>query len=250
MESSTKDATILPLFFSDQALADGSSIKVNPRNENYVGTTESCSCYMNSKVYKYRLKLMMSVPVAGQETGIHEIFYQAGLGAVSFDTIDKTNEAGDTWGSKCELKKETTNEDTTHPIWSTTKLDTTTVLPTDVPGLTSTQAIESVALNNEFADKHSRKNDQFNGLYKKTFPQGFREYSLRTENPFTSDNWYDVTPAAKAMNKGTFCGIWFIIPESALGQFYDADEMTAIGHLRVWYRVEFTEYNDSFMQEA
>jgi hypothetical protein len=249
MDPTGNVSTILPLFGADQNKdATASVINVNPRNDNYAGVQNAVYNYMGSSVYKLRLRLMISIPPAGQETGISSVLYQSGLMLHTWDDLDKTDEAGNTWGSQCQLQFETTTEHTVHPIWNGTDLDSDgSTLPTDVHGLTTDQTPEEVDIGDNFLETKPLRQDEFSGLYKKTFPFGFNDYIVHKDRPFISDNWINVPSSVKAQNKGTFCGIAIKVPESNR-QLYASDEVTNVSHLRIGYAVYFTEYNEEFNQ--
>lgn len=247
-EDETKNTFILPILMPDQGKGDPTQLIANPMNDAFSPTVhDTPTTYTNSVVNNYRFELKVTVPVAGQETGIYGFLYNAGIVCCSMDDLEADDESGSyTIASTMKLKRETTNEDTVHPDWSGTQL-TASTMSTTIPGLTA-GAPESVAFNDATFD--AVMNTSLRGKLKATVPDGLSDYIAKREVPFIAPRrWYKTPAKVKRQQKGSFLGMMFHVPQGNK-QLYIADETTGIDHIRFTYEVAFNEYNDDFYQGA
>ena len=254
-EDDSLNSTILPIFFCDQNKGDPSTRYVNPLRETgeYEGRVAEASTYPNSVINNVRVRLTISQSHDETNSRLEALLYVAGTLALSFDDVDKKNEDGSkTVGNVLRLQRETSNEDTIHPIWTGTDLTVNgNTLPSDVPALTSGQAQEVVAFDYEdYLDVMYSK--ILSGALKSVTMGGLKEYVTRKDTPYVTDTWYKVPSKVKRQNKGTFYGILFHLPQAGnTRQFWTTGEMTNThDHIRINFEVEFNEYNDLFNQDA
>jgi hypothetical protein len=243
-ENEANNSTILPYVFSDQGKGDPMDVNTNPLHEDMTPIDQGASCYMGSVVNNIRVQYRLTIPVAGQENKIHAILYQTALYCHAFDDLDTIEEtSGNTVGSFMKLKKEATNEDTVHPDWSGTILNESTAMPSTDPFLPSA-TMRAVDLNMDTL-KGKLVKGSASGMLKKLIPFGIKTGALKAEHPFFFDDWMKNHSRTKRMNKGTFLGQLWHVPQDGRN-YYLASETTNQNHFRVGYEIEFNEYNDNF----
>ena len=252
LEDSTRAATILPFWFTDQnkgGAGDASAVYVNPMSENFSGRDTGASIYPDSKVYKYYLRTMVSIPSAADAETDH-VFYRAMQLCTSFDDVDKDTEDGsESIGSILRLQKETTNEDTVHPIWNATNLGNSisTYHPQDITGLTA-GALQGVNADFDKFEQFRYQSD-LSGMLKKNASRP-RNYSVFSDRPWAADGWVESKPSVTSGNKGTFCGLYVEVPQvDGPDQMLFAGDTTTINHVRFRFHLGFTEYNKNFTQD-
>jgi hypothetical protein len=250
LEDATSDSFILPLIHADAGMSDPDNVQVNPYSANFEDSVNTSSTYYDSVVNRINLRLRISMPVAGQETGIQAVTYQSMPIMCSFDDLDKDVDGTNNVASFLELEYEDTNSNQVCPLWSGTDI-TGSDLNAGVPNLTTDQTPESVAFNAVNFEKEL-KISRAGGLLKELTMGGLRTHVLYKDRPFYQNRWFDVPSRVKRQNKNTFLGLLFHLPSATQfgTQFYLADETTDIDHLRIGYEVNYNEFNDYFDQQA
>ncbi len=250
-EIETKNSTIVPLVIQDQGLTpSGSTKQVNPRNPNFE-IDAGVNCYAESIIPKIALSYRCSLTKGAIETDairslsinvmpIHTAFLSR-LDAEDYKTaVDCEN--------LLELTHETVDEQC-YPLWSGTDLDNPSLVPADVPGLTTNQNYESVAFDKETFFDAMQYYTNKNML--QTMIGRMKTLLLKRDYPYSyASNNYNY-PIVKFMNPYAFCGILFHLPQvGQIDQFGIASETTAIPHVNISGKIRFPEWNQVFDQAS
>ncbi len=150
VEDQTKNSTIVPYFFQDNALVDYENIKTNPENADFSVVSYGNTC-AGSYIPRIQVHWIMYIPPT--DTTITMLKANSMVINSSMlnrlDAFDK--KTGNDIETILELQHETTDEQC-YPLWSGIKLfEGQGVYDywTDLPGLTTDQQPESVAFDKE-----------------------------------------------------------------------------------------------------
>ncbi len=248
----TKQSTIVPYLFQDNAIIDYETIKTNKENDDFAVVAKP-----NVAAGSYIPKIMISwrAWIANAEPDLMEFrtmnIHTAML--TRLDAFDK--KTGNDIETILELTHETTDEQTI-PLWNTVKLfegHSVNDLPAEVPGLTSNQQPEGVAFDLEL---------YFDALHYYTNREMLRQVTDRMKTfrlnskfdaliPMRDKMVFDtdriVPSMCKFSNPYMFCGKLFHLPLAGTHQQPTlVGSVTATEHLTVLGRVRFNEYNPDF----
>ncbi len=243
-------ATMLPLFFADQAkteaLAQG--VQVNRANDSYEGVVTTPACYMNSRVNK--IKITEYIKISGPYDQVDLIFHKAIL-SFNFSDVDIKDPAGVTLISKLKMTKAA---DTLHPTWNGTDVTGTANLHADVDGLTA-GVWEHVSLYP--SDLRNHREGSLGPSVRKVMIGPILN-AIHKDRPYFRERWYDVPGNVKRMNAFAGCYLYIGLNAAAAGgsaendmtYAFAADLTAEENSLETHFQVEFNEYNDSFDQVA
>ncbi len=248
----TRNATIVPYMFQDNALIDLETVKVNPENDDYAVTGRP-NCYAGSYIPKcvvtWEAWVTSSQPDAlkFQYLPIHTATLQR------LDAFDK--KTGTDIEALLELTHETTDEQV-YPLWNGAKLyEGHHVIDyhTNVPGLTTTQQPEGVDFDIEqyFDARRYYTNkemlDQVTGRMRTYQVPQIMQVGGNLSR--ATARFYETTVPSmcKYMLPYTSCmGLFNIEPSGSHGQPTIIGDTTSIEHLTVQGRVTFPEINPDF----
>ncbi len=252
IDGSTKNATIVPILFQDNALVDYETIKVNPENADFVVSSKP-NCHAGSYIPKAMMIWEAWSPSA--EIDVMK-FYTMDIHTAMLNRLDAFDKkTGDTIENILELQHETTDEQA-GPLYTGTKLyegHGVNDLTTDVPFLTTSGQLEDVAFSplkffdalHYYTNKEMLRKVSGRMLTHVVAGSLAKEVSLR--NKIVSGYQNFIPGMCKFMHPYTYCGKLFNAP--AVGdtrQYHLAAETTGIEHLTVQCRVRFNEYNPDF----
>ncbi len=250
--AATKNSTIAPIFFQDNALVDYETVKTNPENEDFAVSSD-----FNVRAGSYIPSCMVSWHAWSPSTEVDVMrfmtmpIYTSMLNRL--DAFDK--KTGTDVESILQMQHETTDEQA-YPLWNNTKIyegHKTQDYPTNVPGLTTTQQPEGVAFALEtFWDAmHYYTNRQMlrqvTGRMKSHYVTGDLSKTVRMSDKIVSGYSRTVPSMCKFQHPYTGCYMLFHVPQA--GSFYqyaNTGDVTAVEHLSVYGRVRFNEYNPDF----
>ncbi len=257
-ENATKDATIITLFRSSQAVNAAESIEVNPTNASFGEETGPLN-QMNSIVPKVSFNMKCSMTKGAIETDKMRSLqfkwmpiYTAFLDSLEAYDIKSNQQIEDI----LELQHDVTNQDT-YPLFSNVDLGTN-VMPMSTKnatevfgdvGLTTDTKLESVAFDeDDFWDTLSYKSNA--AKLRKQIGQ-IHNVNVTRDRPYSYYSNNATFPTVKRGNMYTFCGILIWLPQAGgLGQVFKSGDTTDIDHLYVTASVRYDEWNPDFDQTA
>lgn len=251
MEDETKNSTIVPYVFQDNAIVDYETIKTNPENADFA-VVDYPNCAAGSYIPSVTAFWHAYIPPTDTEISLLK-FNSMRIVTAFKDRLDASDKkTGDTIAQILGLTSEATDEQC-YPNWANVKLfegQGEYDYPAEVPGLTGTQQPESVAFDKEkfFDAMHYYSNKEM--LKQVTEPM--KEYTVSEPivphgRPFIKQKRTYRDPTVRSMNPYTFCGELFHLPQNGdLSQYHFASETTAIEHLCVKGTIRFFEYNPDF----
>ncbi len=250
--AATKNSTIVPYMFQDNAIVDYETIKVNPENEDFAVYTKG-----NTAAGSYIPKLMVSWKAWSSSLEIDVMNFKTMM--IHTAMLDRLNAFDKKTGFDIETIIEMTHETTDEqafPLYNTVKLyegHHVQDQPAAHPGLTGTQQMEGVAFDMEL---------YFDALHYYTNKEMLRNVTSRMRNHFINGdiakdrrtfekvvNSYtnQMQSLCKYQHPYTFCGELFTAPQAgSIWQYAKAGDVTAVEHLHVMGRVRFDEYNPDF----
>ncbi len=250
--AATKNSTMVPYMFQDNALIDYETIKTNPENADFaiVGN-------QNTAQGSYVPKVMVSwkawspsaeVDVAHLET------LRIGTSMLNrLDAFDK--KTGNDIETILELTHETTDEQC-YPLWNTVKLyEGHHVSDYDglVPGLTGTQQPEGIAFDPNMvfdANQYYTNKEMLRKVTEKMrhhYINGDLAKDRRTFEKVVSSFSTRIPSLCKYQHPYTFCGEIFHLPQAgAINQFAKTGDVTAVEHVTIQGVIRFAEYNPDF----
>lgn len=251
--SSTHFATMLPLFFADQAKneAAAQAIQVNRANDNYEGVVSTPACFMNSRINKIKVTEYVRI---NSDYDLPDCHYEQAVISMGLGDVDIKDPQGNTLLSKLKL---TQAADTLHPTWSNTNINKGCFCHADVDGLTTDQELETVALR---PSTLREQRDGSLGPKVRKVVAGPGSVFVHKDFPRKRAVWYDVPGQIKRMNAFTACflyvGLNQVIDDTPTSQqnewgtVFTSDITLDEDTTDHFYMIEFNEYNDSFDQNA
>ncbi len=252
----TQNSTILPLLLSSDKGGDGlsnpSNVEVNPKHSAFAEFAQ-VTCYNGSIIPNLRLRFSANITEPAYETDkIHRIPLEFMPIYMSFiEKYDSVNqEDGGDIKTLLNLTHSSTNKEG-YINWSGTKMaGFTSNLPTEVPGLTTTQKMESTSW-----DKNKFWDNMKYGTNRKLLQQcvgNYRRVMVGRKFPFVYSNRGGTYPSVKRMNDYTFCGMLFHVPyadDANFDNLYDITDITsATTAIHITYSIMFDEWNPNFEQ--
>ncbi len=250
--AATKNSTIVPYLFQDNALVDYETIKTNPENADF--TVESAP---NVRAGSYIPKIMVAWRAFSHSDEVKMMnFKYMDITTAMLNRLDAFDKkTGNDIETILELTHETGDEQV-YPLWNGTKLyegHSVNDLSADVPGLTTTQQPEGVAFDMEM---------YFDALHYYTNKEMLRQVTSKMRSYTLGDEIKNLVPKhdrfvsfynelresmCKFQHPYTGCFGLFHCPQAGThNQPAKAAAVTAIEHLTVLGRVRFNEYNPDF----
>lgn len=245
LERSSNNSTIYPIIMQDEALSP-SGQNTHPEHSGFVERSYP-NCCPESRVNNINGRLRIALTKGALET---DKVQPVKVGVMFIKTaftekLDATNELDSaTVKGTLELQYETTDRQT-YPIWSGTKVaelySNSALLGSAVPGLTTTQVIESVAFDvNQYYDMLHYKTNR--GALKEC-QRGLKWYTLTRNRPYV-DIPIKIDGAIKRMNPYTFFGCLIHVPQvGTFTQDIAAGDTTAIEHVVAKFSIRYNEWN-------
>jgi len=249
--AATKNSTIVPYIFQDNALVDLETVKTNPENADFA-VTNSVGCYAGSYIPRITVRWVAYLRPTDTEI-VHLMFntmpiYTAFLNRL--DAFDK--KTGNDIETILELAHETTDEQC-YPLFNNTKLyegGGTYDYPADQEGLTGTQQPEGVAFDKEmfFDAMHYYTNKtMLRNVTGRMMNHTLSEPIIPHGKSIITGGWGSLNSIAKGMNPYTFCGELFHVPQAgSRSQYHLGAGVTAVEHLTVKGFIRFNEFNPDF----
>ncbi len=251
-DEATKNSTIVPYVFSDNAMVDLNSIKTNPQNSAFA-VYASGNVHQESYIPNIRVNWVMYIPASDTEL-VHVMVDTMQIHTAMLNRLDaKDKKTGEDIESLLELQHETTDEQV-YPLFANVKLyegGGTFDYHADQPGLTTDQQPESVAFDKEpfFDAMHYYTNKQM----LKQVTGGMRNHMLSEPiiphgRSIITGGMNSVPSMCKSGNPYMGCFELFHVPLSgSRSQYHIASETsTAKEHVRVKGFVRFNEYNPDY----
>jgi len=242
-------ATIIPLFFADQAKTEAlaQAVQVNRANDNYDGIKNSPACFMNSRVNMIKITEYCMVPAANDipDAMYHKAIITWGLGDHLIE-----DPSGVSLLTKLKFTKAA---DTIHPTWTNVNIEDGGWYHADVDGLTANQEAEAVSLR---PDVIQDERDGSLGPKIRSMVIGPFLNRVHKDYPYYSSRWFQIPGRTKRMNAFTGCFLYVglnaakVNAPSAVSQnfspHFEGDLTTDERSLAFHYLIEFNEYHDSF----
>ncbi len=248
-EAETKNSTIIPIVMGDEGLGAPSAISTNPENAAF-STVAFENCMVDSRIDNVFTEITLSLTKGAIETDkIHSLRIAFMPMALAFPEVYDITDEVSTADIKTtlELQKETTDRQA-FPLYANVKLTEkyagSGTLSATVPGLTTTQVIESVAFDHDIfydAIKYLKISDKL-----RTVVGGLKWITLTKQRPYATIR-IKMRSAAKRMNPYTFMGVLIHLPigDSQYQNFASGDT-TVIDHVLVAAKTRFYEWNQEF----
>lgn len=244
------EATIYPITMYDEGKGDPTAYESNPENASFTVATDP-NCYPDSTVEQVLAECRISLTKGAIETdkvtsirfaympvyfafkedytAIDELTSLEVQDILEMDSTDSTDRQGVPLWNNVDMI-------VTHPTYN--------ILHADVPGLTTTQAIEGIAWN---------VNNYYNGLHYYTNKgkikscSGGLKWGMLTKNRPVAKIRIRQRPKTKRMNEFTFFGLLIWVPKA--GDF-DSNQLvgdtTNITHVQASFLSRFSEWNEFF----
>ncbi len=258
----TKNSTIWPLFRQDdEIISQPSGQDVNPLHDDFAESAETGVLHASiiPKVmvdFTVKMGHQMARNTSGGDDTPTLLFNWAPIYTAYSDDYDAVDESS---GSAVKLITEmdtTTAQAQGHPLFSGTKMDpcntqVASTLDANIPGLTTTQVIESVAFDKTAYFDHLRFGT-ISGKLRKIMPGGLRTVVVSRNRPFHFHSNHFTNPTVKRANNFMFCGILFHMPlVNSPEQHVSSGDYTAsnLGQLVMDGRCSFGEWNEQFNQK-
>ena len=248
MEDTTKRSTVIPIAITDKSMTAVEDNVTNPFHVDFVGKQDHPFLYPDSSIGKTRIGMTLSIPVSGQETGIQAVRGMMFTIAMSFDDVDLHDaDDGTTLASilKCDNSYSANyvspdynaTDITTRDLWSGASAQTS---------LTTNSRTEGVNIDWDTILTHLRGRSMSKKM--KTIITDVTEFTVFKDRPIKVPRlYYNVPGKCQRANENMFYGLGFYCFQAGDDeQFYDADETTAVNHLRVGYDIYYKEYHDGF----
>ncbi len=252
----TRSATIFPIIMNDDAKGDPMNFKAHPEHASWAEVAEP-NCFPDSEIRNMKIicDIIVQKSIAAA-TSMVKLDYALISCAFPEDLDALDEKSGLTMKEVLELQKETTDRQA-YPLWNGTDLVSSSLLGTNVPGLTATQLIEGINFDSEVLRDQLRYG-KIKGLLKKCLPIGFRTsfikgrsvagYSKRIKFNFTPSN-------AKFINPYTFLGLLVSCPTVVASNLIDTtkDQLITPGDItddteaiHINFHVQYDERNPEF----
>ncbi len=249
----TDAATVLPLFFADQAKDEDAAeaIHTNPLNDDFISQSALSGIHMNSRVNNIHIREYVMIPAAYD---VPDMLYNKMVISWGIDDVNKQDATGATILTNLGFQK---NADNVSPNYTGTDLPLTNIWPADCEGLTTDTQGEPVTLqpaNLIFSREQSNLSPLVRAM---ASPMGTSR--VHKDYPYYSDRWYKSPARCRRANPFTGCFLYVGVNKvladgatQALSQFlrphFDTDSTIDEPALSCHYTVEFNEYNDAFDQ--
>ncbi len=243
------DTTIYPILMYDEGLGTPSARKTNPENSAFA-TSSYPNCFVDSRVDSVFCQLRMSMSSKCLDDNITAIRFAYMPIHIAFkESYDATDETtGFDIKSILELQHESTDRQG-FPLYAVTKMitkwGTQSTLHANVPGLTSTQAIEGVA----FVDSTYYSNLHYytNAGKLKSVQSGLKWGTLTQDRPFVNIPIH-IKSNVKALNPYAFFGVLIHVPiaESLHQIMTTADTTASTNYVYCDIATRFDEWNPDF----
>ncbi len=249
LEAETQNHTIYPFAFYDEGLGTPSALETNPENAAFVESS-SPNCFPDSRINIVLAKITFSLTKIALETDkLHAV--KAQFMPIHMAFIDDYTAIDELSQLEIQDVLEMTTESTDRqgfPLWSTTdmpqKFTNSSLLSATVPGLTTTQLIESVAFDvNQYYDMlHFMKN----GNKLRATSGGLKTFLLTRNRPVQTF-FIKLRSKNKFMNPFTFfgCLIGAQIIDTNRQIPINADTSAAT-HIHVDVSCRYNEWNPDF----
>jgi len=256
-----KSSTIVPYLFQDNAIVDYETIKTNPENADFVTATKpniAAGSYVPKIMVEWKAVLGGVQPIVPDFAKFYTMRIHTAM-LNRLDAFDKktTDDIEEIIG----LTHEITDEQA-YPLWNTSDLysgkGADNILHADVPGLTTTQAIEGVTwggLEMFFdARKYYTNRQMLDQCTDRMMVHPVKKFTSTSTgfipgaSSVVKSYSNHMVPMCKFAHPYTFCGELFHIPlEGSFEQYVNGGQaLTALEHLTVSGRVVFKEFNPDF----
>ncbi len=254
-EDAAGDTTIIPLIMNDDAKGDPMSFNANPEHASFAETDEP-NCFPDSEIRNFKLTIDVQTYKAFNETDKQSTYdFEYALISCAFpEDLDSLDEkSGLTLKEIIELQKETTDRQC-YPLWSGADINVPSLLSANVPGLTTTQAIEAVAWDGQIV-KDQQRYGKVKGLLKKVLPMGIRRVIVNTKRAQGKRITIRFVPSnAKFINPYTFLGIMLNRVQCVTNQLRIPDvhsvvsgaEVSGAAHASFTIQCKYNERNPEF----
>ncbi len=243
----TADTTIFPAIMYDEGKGDPASYNANPDHASFASTGEP-NCYPESRIEKVFCEVEVWMTLPGIETDkLRALRYAFMPIFTSFEDIDaKDEKSGDTIGTILELQTESTDRQC-YPLWTGTDMSTLGYnddLPTNVPGLTTNQVIESVAFD---AQKYYDCLQYYSNAGKMKKCQGGLNWRIITRNQVYQKFRISLRSKNKTMVPYSFFGLLLHCPgEGSIDQLITTVDTSSIAHITMKVTTRYNEWNENF----
>ncbi len=251
LEDETKNSTIVPYQFQDNALVDYELIKTNPENADFA-TVAYPNVMAGSYVPWCLVNWMMFLTPTDVEVSMAKVntmkIHTSMLNRL--DAFDK--KTGNDVETIIELEHETTDEQT-GPLWANVKLfesQGTYDYHANVPNLTGTQQPESVAFDKALyfqARQYYTNKEMLNKVTDRMKTWTLTEPIVPKGRSIITSTSKTIDPVNKFAQPYSFTGELFHVPQvGQKDQYHQASQTTAIEHVTVVGSVFFPEVNPDF----
>lgn len=247
--ASTIQTTIYPLIIQDEGLGDPSAYNSHPEHASFVEANEP-NVYPESRVDTIFGMTELEMTKGALETDkIHGIKYATMDIYIAFkEDLTATADASTVEIQDIlELDSESTDRQA-YPLWNdvdmTVNKSSLELLPTKVPSLDTTQAIEGVTFSSELYYDTLHYSNLSGKL--KSVQTGLRWGMLTRQRPYARIPMRIRSDVKKA-NPYTLCARMIHIPiNSSAEQLGVATDTTNIPHVRVTMTTRYDEWNENF----
>ncbi len=238
--------------FYDEGLGSPFTYESHPEHASFVDANEA-NCFPESKIKNVIVEMMVSLTKGALETdGLHAVqccYMPIHMAFIEdYTAIDELTsvETQDV----LEMLTESTDRQA-HPLFNDIKLATkfgsSSTLPANQPGLTTTQLIEGVTFDHSLY--YSALHYYTIAGKLKTVQSGMKWFTLTRNRPVKKIRFH-ITGDVKAMNPYTYFGIFFGVPPVGNRfQYHVAGDTTNISHVAVDTHVRYNEWNLGFDHE-
>ncbi len=254
-EATTKESTIMPYMYQNNAIVDYETIKTNPQNADFAVVPYGDVC---AGSYVPNISVVWTAVIPPSDTEIVQLRFDTmdiGISMLNrLDAFDK--KTGDDIETILELQH-ATDDEIAYPLFNGTKLfesgGTFDIAPlggfADL-GLTTDGQPEGVAFDKElfFDAMHYYTNKEMLKLVTDRMRTHIVSEPLVPHGKSMVMGFKQSVPSlCKFMQPYSFCGQLFSVPQvGSRTQYHLAGETTAIEHLMVKGHVRFFEFNPDF----
>lgn len=256
-EDETLNSTYINLIRASEEAVDVENVNVNPGHAGF-GKDTGPMIHMGSIVPRMQFTLHAHITKVGIVTdALRSLRFTWMPVYIAFlDMLEaEDTKTGVQVEDVLELLHDTTNKDVT-PLYSTINLTGAQVIPTSTIPFTEvfgTYNLSANIVNESIAYDQNLLFDalQFNsnrGMLSKAIGK-IHNVTLTRDRPYTFHSNNFTHPTVKRGNPYTYCGVLVHLHQGDSGfQTFDADEVTAIEHLKVSWSCRYDEWNPHFQQ--
>ncbi len=253
--AATKNSTIAPYMWQNNALVDYELEKTNPHNADFAVAAYGDVC-QGSYVPKMLVDYTMYLRPTDTEI-VHLKMNTMRIGTAFLNRLDASDKkTGNDIETILELTHETTDE-RAYPLFNGTKLyeggGTFDIAPKDGfadLGLTTNGQPEGVAFDKEMffdAKSYYTNKEMLNSVTGRMHDYTLSEPLVPHGRSIIHNTSTIVPPICKSANEYMFAGELFHVPQAgSIDQYHLGAGVTAVEHLTVKGRVRFMEYNPDF----